>query len=101
MFTFTILIGGLCAFVLESNEHAKEINATRGAIAAVVNYPAIAVGLVARDDCRVNLTLVDGITTPRLVLGKQAYSFRVQIGETSAALWLDDQRFTIPRANTN
>jgi hypothetical protein len=99
MLTFTTLIGGLCAFVIEANEHAKEANATRGTITAAASYPAVAVGVVAPEGCRVNLTLITEVKTPRLIVGKQAYSFRIKIGETSATLWLDDQPFTIPRVH--
>jgi hypothetical protein len=101
MLPFTILIGGLCAFVIESNEHAKEANATRGTITAVASYPAVAVGMIAPEGCRVNLTLMTEVKTPRLIVGRAAYSFHVKIGETTATLWVDDQPFTIPRANSH
>jgi hypothetical protein len=101
MLEFMTLLGGICAFVLESNEHAKDVNATGGPIPAVEGYPAIAVGGVVRGECKVNLVLADGIRTPRLVIARQAHAFRVQIGETTATLWIDDMAFAVPRANTH
>jgi hypothetical protein len=41
MLAFVTLLGGICAFVLESNEHAKEVNATRGPILAVEDIPQL------------------------------------------------------------
>jgi hypothetical protein len=99
MLMFTTLVGGLCAFVIESNEHTKEANTTRSTITAVASYPAVAIGVVAPEGCRVNLTLITEVKTPGLIVGKQAHSFHVKIGETSATLWIDDQPFTIPRAH--
>jgi hypothetical protein len=102
MLTFTTVMSGLCAFVVENYDHAKLVNANSGGpILAVASYPAIAIGVIVRDNCRVNLTLVEGIKTPRLIVGRQAYSFQVKIDETAATLWLDDLSFAIPRTNTN
>ena len=101
MLTFATLLGGICAFVLESNEHAKEVNATSGPIPAVEGYPAIAVGGVVRGECKISLVLTDGTTTPRLVIARQAHAFRAQVGATTATLWIDDMTFAVPRANTH
>jgi hypothetical protein len=81
MLTFTTLLGAICAFVLESNEHAKEVNATRGPIPAVAGYPAIAVGGVVQGECKISLVLADGSATPRLVIARQAHAFRAQVGD--------------------
>jgi hypothetical protein len=101
MLPFVILLGAICAFVLESNEHAKEVNATSGPIPAVEGYPAIAVGGVVQGECKINLVLADGTKTPRLVIARQAHTFRVQVGETTATLWIDDMAFAVPRADTH
>jgi hypothetical protein len=101
MLAFVTLLGGICALVLESNEHAKEVNATRGPILAVEGYPAIAVGGIVRGECKVSLVLADGTRTPPLVIARQAHAFGAQIGETMATLWIDDMTFTVPRANTH
>jgi hypothetical protein len=100
MLKFTTLLGGICAFVLESNEHAKEVNTVRGPIPAVSRYPAVAVGAVVRGECKVQLVLDDGLETPRLPIAGQAHAFRVQIDGTKATLWIDNVPFPISRTNT-
>jgi hypothetical protein len=92
---YTILIGGLCAFVVESADD------TKGARTLNFDYPAVAIGAVVRDQCRASLVLADGKSTPFLLIQGALHSFRVEkINETSAIIWIDDgQSFAIPRTN--
>jgi hypothetical protein len=101
MLTFTTLLGGICAFVIDSDEHAKEVNASKGPIPAVSHYPAVTVGAVVRGECKVQLVLDDGLETPRLPIAFQAHAFRVEVRGTTVTLWIDnDMSFTFPRTNT-
>ena len=90
---FTMLIGGLCAFVLENPNDPIEVRvpATR--------YPAVAIGFVGRDTCRVGLVLAEGQSTPLIPIAGHLYSFRVEkIAETEAVLVVDNrQSFPISR----
>jgi hypothetical protein len=75
---FTMLIGGLCAFVLENrNDPIEErVSAAR--------YPAVAIGFVGRDTCRVGLVLAEGQSTPLIPIAGHLYAFRVEkIAETA------------------
>jgi hypothetical protein len=55
---FTTVAFGLCAFVVEA---AGQIEI------GVARYPAVAVGIVATDNCRVRLVLPEGMSTPLLM----------------------------------
>jgi hypothetical protein len=92
---FTTLIGGLCAFVLETSNDTKEVRGPD------IDYPAVAIGIVVRDQCRVSLVVGDGKSTPFLLIRGQRHAFRVaKIDEISAILWIDDdQSFAVARAN--
>jgi hypothetical protein len=75
---FTTLIGGLCAFVLETGNDTKEVRGPN------IDYPAVAIGIVVHDQCRVSLVLADGKSTPFLFIKGQSHAFRVaKINETS------------------
>jgi hypothetical protein len=91
---FTTLIGGLCAFVIETSNDTKRASPD-------LDYPAVAIGIVIRDQCAVSLVLGGGKSTPFVSLKGQLHAFRTEkIGETSAILWVDDnQSFAIPRTN--
>jgi hypothetical protein len=91
---FTTLIGGLCAFVLETSNDTKRASQS-------MDYPAVAIGIVIGDQCGVSLVLAGGKSTPFLLIRGQLHAFRVEkIGETSAILWVDDNRsFAISRTN--
>jgi hypothetical protein len=92
---FTTLIGGLCAFVLETSNDAREVRGPD------VDYPAVAIGIVVRDQCRISLVVGDGKSTPFLLIKGQRHAFKVaKIDQTSAILWIDEnQSFAVPRAN--
>jgi hypothetical protein len=51
---FTMLIGGLCAFVLENANDPIKVRV------AAARYPAVAIGFTGRDTCRVGLVLPKG-----------------------------------------
>jgi hypothetical protein len=93
---FTTLIGGLCAFVVETGNDTKELRTPN------IDYPAVAIGIVVRDQCRVSLVLGDGNSTPFLMIRGELHAFRVEkIGPTSASLRVDDnQSFAVPRTNS-
>jgi hypothetical protein len=92
---FTLLIGGLCAFVLENANDPIEVRVP------AARYPAVAIGFTGRDTCRVGLVLAEGQSTPLIPINGHLYRFRVEkIGEASAVLTVDDkQSFPIPRAH--
>jgi hypothetical protein len=94
---FTMLIGGLCAFVLENNNDPVEVRVF------AARYPAVAIGVIGRDTCRVGLVLAEGQSTPLIPINGHLYRFRVEkIGVSSAALIVDDSHtFPIPRANVS
>jgi hypothetical protein len=88
---FTILTFGLCALVVENPGDA-------GA-PTVTDYPAVAIGIVNRGQCKVSLVLADGKQTLGIPINGQFHRFKVQkIDQASAVLWIDDQQsFTIAR----
>jgi hypothetical protein len=92
---FTMLIGGLCAFVLENPNDPIEVRVP------AARFPAVAIGFVGRDTCRVGLVLAEGQLTPMIPIAGHLYSFRVEkIAETSAIVIVDGrQSFSIPRLN--
>jgi hypothetical protein len=89
---FTVLGFGLCALVIETADQAK---------LAISTYPAVGVGIIDRNNCRVSLVLSGGSPTPFLKINRSYHSFRVEkITETAAVLWIDDARaFNVPRGN--
>jgi hypothetical protein len=92
---FTMLIGGLCAFVLENPNDPIEVRVP------AAGFPAVAIGFVGRDTCRVGLVLAEGQSTPLIPIAGHLYTFRVaKIAETEAVLVVDNrQSFPIPRAH--
>jgi hypothetical protein len=94
---FTMLIGGLCAFVLENSNDPIEVRVP------AARFPAVAIGFVGRDTCRVGLVLAEGQSTPLIPIAGHLYSFRVEkIEETGAILVIDNrQSFPIPRAHVS
>jgi hypothetical protein len=66
-------------------------------------FPAVAIGFVGRDTCRVGLVLAEGQSTPLIPIAGHLYSFRVEkIEETGAILVIDSrQSFPIPRAHVS
>jgi hypothetical protein len=89
---FTALGLGLCAFVIEAADHGR---------LAISAYPAVGIGIVDRNECRVSLVLSEGPPTPGMAINRSYHSFRVEkITETAALLWIDNTRaVSIPRAN--
>jgi hypothetical protein len=94
---FTILIGGLCAFVLENTNNSVE------ARVFAARYPAVAIGFIGGDTCRVGLALADGQSTPLIPMNGHLHRFRVEnIGESSAVLNVDgNHSFPIPRSHVS
>jgi hypothetical protein len=91
---FTILAFGLCALVLEKSNHQIQVNTM------VSDYPAVGIGIIDNDKCRVSLVLQSGLPTPWLMMNRLPHTFRVeQISETSAVLWVDNDSYIIPRTN--
>jgi hypothetical protein len=89
---FTTLAFGLCALVIES---AGQIS--NGAF----EYPAVGVGTIDGDKCRVTLFLAVDRPTPSLLMNGSYHSFRVEkISEKAAILWIDGANgFVVARAN--
>jgi hypothetical protein len=92
---FTTLVAGLCAFVLENAHDPIEVRVP------AARYPAVAIGFVGRDTCRVGLVLADGQSTPLILIYGLLHRFRVgTIAEACAILTFDDEHsFAIQRAN--
>jgi hypothetical protein len=90
---FTILTFGLCALVIE--------NAGDAAGATAMDYPAVGIGVVARNQCRVTLVLAAGKQTLAIPFNGQFHRFKVEkIDQVSALIWIDDeQSFVVPRKN--
>jgi hypothetical protein len=89
---FTALRFGLCAFVIEAADQGR---------LAISAYPAVGIGIIDRNECRVSLVLSEGTPTPGMAINRSFHSFRVEkISETAAVLWIDNtQTFSIPRGN--
>jgi hypothetical protein len=88
---FTALTFGLCALVLEGLGD----DPIRG---RAVQYPAVGIGVVAGNRCRVELVLAADTITPAIPINGRAYRFKVgPVDHTSAAIWVDGQPFNIPR----
>jgi hypothetical protein len=92
---FTTLIAGLCAFVLENTNDPIEVRVP------AARYPAVAIGFIGRDTCRIGLVLAEGQSTPLIPIRGHLHSFRVEkITEGAAILQIDDrQSFAIHRTN--
>jgi hypothetical protein len=91
---FTALVFGLCAFVVESDGMIKNMEVAR--------YPAVAIGVVAKARCRVNMVLAEGFSTPLLPMNGIPHSFRVEkITQSTAVISMDEIRsFSIPRPHS-
>jgi hypothetical protein len=92
---FTTLIAGLCAFVLENTNDPIEVRVP------AARYPAVAIGFIGRDTCRIGLVLAEGQSTPFIPINGHLHSFRVEkITEAAAILRIDDrQSFDVRRTN--
>jgi hypothetical protein len=90
---FTILAFGLCALVIETSQDRL------GARFVADEYPAVGVGVVYRNQCRLALVIAAGRQTLGLPINGQIHRFRVEkIGQASAVIWIDDeQSFAVPR----
>jgi hypothetical protein len=93
---FTILAFGLCALVIETPEDRV------GARFLVDEYPAVAIGIVDRGQCRTTLVLAAGRQTLGIPIDGQFHRFKVEkIDQASAVVWIDNERsFVVPRQDT-
>lgn len=88
---FTALTFGLCALIIEGQTSDP---ITRPDIA----YPAVGIGIVARNRCRVELVLAADSGTPGIPINGRYHQFKVgKVDSSSAVIWIDEQSFTIPR----
>jgi hypothetical protein len=88
---FTALIFGLCAMVLEG----LGTDPLRG---PAIGYPAVGIGVVAGNRCRVEFVLAAETITPRIPINGRAHRFKVgPVDSSSAVIWVDEQPFNIPR----
>ena len=88
---FTALIFGLCALVLEGLPD----DPIRG---PAIQYPAVGIGVVAGNRCRVELVLAADTITPGIPINGKAHRFKVgPVDHSSAVIWVDEQPFNIPR----
>jgi hypothetical protein len=92
---FTILSFGLCALVIETAQDRV------GARLVAEEYPAVGIGIVHRDQCRLTLVVAEGRQTLGLPINGQVHRFKVEkIGQASAVVWVDgEQSFVVPRQN--
>jgi hypothetical protein len=92
---FTILSFGLCALVIEAAQDRV------GARFAAEEYPAVGIGIVYRDQCRLALVVAAGRQTLGLPINGQIHRFKVEkIDQASALVWVDnEQSFLVPRQN--
>jgi hypothetical protein len=92
---FTVLSFGLCALVIESPQDR---------IAArflAEEYPAVGIGIVYRDQCRLTLVVAAGKQTLGLPINGQLHRFKVEkIDQASAVIFDNDQSFVVPRQNS-
>jgi hypothetical protein len=88
---FTSLAFGLCALVLEGLAN----DPIRG---PAINYPAVGIGTVVGNRCRVEFVLAAETITPGIPIGGRSYRFKVgRVDSSSAVIWVDEQPFNIPR----
>jgi hypothetical protein len=89
---FTILAFGLCALVIETPQDRL------GARFVADEYPAVGVGVVYRNQCRLALVIAAGRQTLGLPINGQIHRFRVEkIDQASAVIWVDDESFAVAR----
>jgi hypothetical protein len=88
---YTVLAFGLCALLIEAPQDRI------GAVAP--EYPAVGIGIVYRDQCRITTVVAAGKQTIGIPINGQIHRFKVEtIDEASAVIWIDDERsFVIPR----
>jgi hypothetical protein len=90
---FTALILGLCALIIEGHGN----DPVRG---PAIQYPAVGVGVVKGNQCRVELVLAADTITPGIPINGRAHRFKVGPVDSSAAvIWVDEQPFNVPRAS--
>jgi hypothetical protein len=88
---FATLTFGLCALVLEGLTD----DPIRG---PAIQYPAVGIGVVAGNRCRVELVLAADTITPGIPINGGAHRFKVGlVDHSSAVIWVDEQPFNIPR----
>jgi hypothetical protein len=80
---FTFLAFGLCALVIETPEDRV------GARLVADEYPAVGIGIVDRDQCRVTLVLAAGKQTLGLPINRQIHRFKVENDRPSISSCLD------------
>jgi hypothetical protein len=92
---FTALSFGLCALVIEAQPDRA------GARFAAEEYPAVGIGIVYRDQCRLTLFIAEGKQTLGIPINGQVHRFKVEkIDQASAVIWVDnEQSFVVPRQN--
>jgi hypothetical protein len=90
---FTLLSFGLCALVIETPQDRV------GARFVTEEYPAVGIGIVYRDQCRLTLVVAAGKQTLGLPINGQIHRFKVEkIDQASAVIWIDgEQSFVVPR----
>jgi hypothetical protein len=87
---FTALIFGLCALVIEGRPGDP--------IGPAAQYPAVGIGIVSANRCRVQLVLAANTVTPGIPINGGFHRFKVgEVDTSSAVLWVDEKSFTIPR----
>ncbi len=88
---FTALTFGLCALVLEG----LASDPIRG---PAIQYPAVGIGVVAGNRCRVELVLAADTITPGIPINGRPHRFKVgPVDHSSAVILVDEQTFNIPR----
>jgi hypothetical protein len=70
---------------------------------AAPEYPAVGIGIVYRDQCRLTTVVAAGRQTLGLPINRQTHRFRIEkIDQASAVIWIDDdQSFIVPRRNAS
>jgi hypothetical protein len=88
---FTSLVFGLCALILEGLAD----DPIRG---PAINYPAVGIGAVVGNRCRVELVLAADTVTPGIPVNGRPHRFKVgPVDHSGAVIWVDGQSFAIPR----
>jgi hypothetical protein len=89
---FTALTFGLCALMIEGlpGDPITRVD---------IKYPAVGIGIVAKNQCRVELFLIADTTTPGIsISGGKPHRFKVEkVDHSTAVIWVDAQSFTVPR----
>jgi hypothetical protein len=70
-----------------------------GAGLVAPEYPAVGIGIVYRDQCRLTTVIAAGKQTLDLPINRQIHRFWVEkIDQASAIIWIDnEQSFVVPR----